>query len=58
MKLGDSMILEVRFYKEDNSSSSTLRWVSSINISVKTCCSLIFVVIVMFVDSTSLNLFW
>ena len=52
------MILEVRFYKEDNSSSSTLRWVSSINISVKTCCSLIFVVIVMFVDSTSLNLFW
>ena len=58
IELENSMILKVGFWKEDNGSSSTLRWISPIIMSIKTCCSFIFVVVVMFVYGASLNLFW
>jgi len=52
------MMLGVGFSKEDGNSLSILRWVSLIVMSVKACYSFIFVVIVIFVNDTSLNPFW
>jgi len=57
MELEESIILKTRFWEEEEDILSILRYVSSIVISVNTCCSSVFVVVVIFAEGVSLNLF-